>query len=108
MDLKSDLPTSEQAVSVRVELGERVHRLQVAGGETIFTAAHKAGLCPPFSCVAGVCGECVATLDAGEVEMRTNRALSSKQLGRGLILTCQATPLGEGCRIRFGDHPSSK
>ena len=107
MDPESDSSTPGQGYSVRVELNQRVHRLRVTRGETIFTAAHGEGLCPPFSCVAGVCGECVATLDAGEVEMGVNRALTPKQLDRGLILTCQARPLGEGCRLRFGDHPAS-
>jgi ferredoxin len=92
-------------VTVRVELDGQLHNLYVEAGETIFQAAHRAGLCPPFSCVAGVCGECVATLDAGEVDLKSNRALGAKQLARGLILTCQAVPRGEGCRLRFGDSP---
>ena len=107
MDSDPDSPRPEPAVSVCVELNGRVQQLAVADGETIFAAAHRAGRCPPFSCVAGVCGECVATLDAGEVEMAGNRALTPKQLERGLILTCQARPRGEGCRLRIGDHRAS-
>jgi ferredoxin len=102
---KPESTTHERPIAVCVELNERQHVLKLIDGETIFAAAHRAGLCPPFSCVAGVCGECVATLEAGEVAMKSNRALSARQLDRGLILTCQATPLGEGCRLRFGDHP---
>ncbi len=94
--------TSGQTFTVHIELDREVHALRVLAGETIFMAAHRAGLCPPFSCVAGVCGACVATLETGEVDMKVNHALSPKQLARGLILTCQATPRGEGCRLRFG------
>jgi len=90
---------------VTLERATGSQELEVEDGETIFTAALRAGLQPPFSCVAGVCGECVATLDAGQVEMESNRALTPKQLARGLILTCQARPLGSGCRLRLGDWP---
>ena len=105
MKTQSPAPPEPKAFTVTVELDGGVHTLGVASGETIFAALHREGLCPPFSCVAGVCGECVATLDSGEVAMEVNRALSAKQLDRGLILTCQATPRGDGCRLRFGDLP---
>jgi ferredoxin len=98
-------PSAESTpFTVTVELDQREHTLEINRGETIFSAVHRAGLCPPFSCVAGVCGECIATLDSGEVDMAVNHVLSPKQLARGLVLTCQATPRGDGCRLRFGDH----
>ena len=95
----------ERRIVVTLERATGDRELEVEVGETICAAALRAGLQPPFSCVAGVCGECVATLDAGQVEMESNRALTPKQLARGLILTCQARPLGPGCRLRFGDWP---
>jgi len=105
--MKTDSPAASpsQTFTVTVELDGEVHALAVASGETIFAALRRKGLCPPFSCVAGVCGECIATLDSGNVAMEFNRVLSAKQLDRGLILTCQATPCGDGCRLRFGDSP---
>ena len=84
-------------------LDGEVHRIDVQPGETVFRAAHRSGLGPPFSCIAGYCGECVATLEEGRVEMKNNRVLSERQLARGLILTCQAEPITAFCRIRFGD-----
>jgi len=86
-----------------IVLDEQVHEIDALPGETIFRAAHRNGLAQPFSCVSGYCGECAATLETGEVEMRENRALSEKQLGRGLILTCQSVPSTDVCRVRFGD-----
>ena len=77
------------------------HAVRVAPGETLLAASRRHGLDLPFSCVAGVCGACVATLEAGDVRMKANFALREKQLARGLVLTCQAEPLGEGCRVRF-------
>ncbi len=105
MESEFEPPAEANPLTVTVELDQAEHTVEITREETIFSAVHRAGLCPPFSCVAGVCGECVATLDSGEVEMAVNRALTAKQLARGLILTCQATPRGDGCRLRFGDHP---
>lgn len=82
--------------------GERLD-LALEADETIFAAALRVGLDLPFSCLGGYCGACMATLEAGDVDMRVNQHLSEKQVARGLILTCQAVPRGAGCRIRFGD-----
>ena len=85
-----------------VVLDGATHEIDILEGETIFRAALRHGLAPPFSCVSGYCGECVATLEQGEVEMGENRALSPKQLARGEILTCQAKTRRGPCRVRFG------
>ena len=91
--------------TVTVVMGDRVSDIEVGPEESIFSAAHREGLELPFSCVAGVCGECVATIEAGEAEMKVNLALGQKQLDRGLVLACQARPRGPGCRIRFDVRP---
>jgi ring-1,2-phenylacetyl-CoA epoxidase subunit PaaE len=88
-------------MTVEVWLAGARQDLEIEPNETIFAAAHRAGLALPFSCLGGYCGACRATLEAGDVEMRVNRHLSEKQVARGLILTCQALPKGPGCRIRF-------
>jgi ring-1,2-phenylacetyl-CoA epoxidase subunit PaaE len=90
-----------EGVTVEVWLAGVRENLQLESDETIFAAALRAGLELPFSCLGGYCGECMATLEAGDVEMRVNQHLSERQLERGLILTCQALPKGPGCRIRF-------
>ena len=77
-------------------------QLAVVGFLTAPMAAHRHALAPPFSCIAGYCGECVAVLEEGEVERQNDRALSEKQRARGLILTCQAVPTSPRCRVRFG------
>ena len=90
------------APRVVIVLDERVHEIDALPGETIFRAAHRHALAPPFSCIAGYCGECTAVLEEGEVERGNERALSEKQRARGLILTCQAVPRSPRCRVRFG------
>ena len=41
-------------------------RFRVDAGETVLEAAQRAGLALPYSCLAGVCGSCKATLVEGE------------------------------------------
>jgi hypothetical protein len=67
MEYEFKPPSESTPLTVTVELDHREHTVEIARGETIFSAVHRAGLCPPFS--------------------------------------CQATPGGDGCRLRFGDHP---
>lgn len=85
---------------IRLILAGREHELVLEPGETIFAAALRTGLEPPFSCLAGYCGACVATLEEGDVTMGVNMILSPRQLARGLILTCQAVP-ERPCTVRF-------
>ena len=92
---------ADQRYVVEIVFHGASHEITVEPEESIFSASLRHGLRLPFSCVAGVCGECMATLEAGEVEMGMNLALSSKQVARGLILICQARPRGPGCRVRF-------
>ena len=100
-----DQETRGSGLDVTVILSGETRVIEVASEESIFAAARRQGLELPFSCVAGVCGACVATLEAGRVEMKANLVLSQKQLDRGLVLACQARPLGVGCRIRFEGRP---
>ena len=91
----------EHGYAVEVVFDGDSHEVMVEPEESIFSASLRHGLRLPFSCVAGVCGECMATLESGEVQMGMNLALSPKQVARGLILVCQARPRGPGCRVRF-------
>jgi ferredoxin len=83
----------------------RTHELTLAEGETVFAAALRVGIVPPFSCLGGYCGTCMGTLEEGEVDMRINRTLSPKQIARGLVLICQAVPLTAHCRISLEPVP---
>lgn len=90
---------------VTLVLNDCTHELELGEGETIFAAARRAGIVPPFSCLGGYCGACMARLEEGEVDMRVNKALSPKQLARGLILVCQSVPTSRSCRVRYGAEP---
>lgn len=66
----------------------------VAPGETVLEAAQRAGIALPYSCRAGVCGSCKATLLEGHCEYPRNPpvALSGTSPSQHAILLCQAVP----------------
>ncbi|WP_431240793.1 2Fe-2S iron-sulfur cluster-binding protein [Mycolicibacterium aichiense] len=66
--------------------------MPVNEGETVLETARRAGLTPPYSCEAGNCGTCIATLTEGQVKMRVNEVLDDSEIDDGLILTCQGVP----------------
>lgn len=71
---------------------------EVPPGETILEAAEDAGLSLPYECRSGICGQCKATLRAGRVAMPVQDALTADERDRGVILACQARPIG-ACEI---------
>jgi ferredoxin len=88
---------------VSLHVNGQVHEVVLEPEETIFAGALRSGVVLPFSCVAGYCGECMAQLEEGEVELKVNMALTPKQRARGEVLTCQAIPSTQHCRVRFPD-----
>lgn len=69
--------------------------------ESILENARSAGLPAPFACKAGVCATCRARVVKGEVEMIRNFGLSSEDIDRGYVLTCQAIPVSDDVEIDF-------
>jgi CDP-4-dehydro-6-deoxyglucose reductase len=70
---------------------------RVDAGETVLEAARRAGLALPYSCLAGVCGSCKATLIAGECVYPRNppTALNAAEQMRHQVLLCQAVPASD-------------
>ena len=69
----------------------------VAVGETVLEAAQRAGVALPYSCRAGVCGSCKATLLEGDCEYPRNPplALNANALAQHAVLLCQAVPVSD-------------
>jgi 3-ketosteroid 9alpha-monooxygenase subunit B len=86
-----------------VSIAGRQYHLTCERGETILEAARRNGLDPPSACEAGVCAACVARVVDGRAEMGANNVLSEKEVAAGLVLTCQARPLGSYCSVFYGD-----
>jgi len=75
-----------------ITLDGKTVSMPVNAGETVLETARRAGLTPPYSCEAGNCGTCIATVTEGEVTMRVNEVLDDSEIDDGLILTCQGVP----------------
>lgn len=82
-------------MSFTVTLQASGKRFQVAAGETVLEAARRAHLALPYSCLAGVCGSCKATLIEGECIYPRNppSALNAVERMRHQALLCQAVPV---------------
>jgi CDP-4-dehydro-6-deoxyglucose reductase len=67
----------------------------VQSGETVLEAAQRAGIALPYSCRAGVCGSCKATLIEGRCHYPRNppAALDMRDRVQHAVLLCQAVPL---------------
>jgi CDP-4-dehydro-6-deoxyglucose reductase len=70
---------------------------RVEPGETVLEAARRAGLALPYSCLAGVCGSCKATLIEGHCIYPRNppTALNAAEQARHQVLLCQAVPASD-------------
>ena len=77
-----------------VNLQSSGKRFDVEDDESVLDAARRAGLALPYSCLAGVCGSCKATLLFGECHYPRNppSALNAAELARHQVLLCQAVP----------------
>jgi ferredoxin-NADP reductase len=79
--------------TVRFLRSDRV--IEAEPGTTLLEAAENAGVAIPFECRSGICGQCRTRLASGRVAMDAEDALTSADRDRGLILMCQAHPVGD-------------
>ncbi len=82
-------------MSFRVHVEPSGHQFDANDGETILSAALRAGLALPYSCRSGLCGACKGrivhgSVDYGEYE---DKALSAYERADGKALFCQSRPL---------------
>lgn len=69
--------------------------------DNILDAALAAGADLPFACKGGVCSTCKCEILEGSVEMKINYALSDKEVGQNLVLSCQSVPTSEKVKVDF-------
>ncbi|RDS80213.1 NAD(P)H-flavin reductase [Dyella monticola] len=80
-----------------VTLTSSGRRFEVLPGETVLEAAQRVGIALPYSCRAGVCGSCKATLVKGRCEYPRNppTALDAHDRLQHAVLLCQAVPASD-------------
>lgn len=88
----SDSADTADGGTVTITLDGKTVTVPLNPTETILETARRAGLVPPYSCEAGNCGTCIATVTEGRVKMRLNQVLSDDEIAEGLVLTCQGMP----------------
>ncbi|MFF7942532.1 2Fe-2S iron-sulfur cluster-binding protein [Nocardia gamkensis] len=80
-------------------------RFEMSQGRPVLEAAlrHRADL--PYSCLGGSCGSCVATVEAGRVDMPSDplSALTEDEISQGRVLACRAAPRSSEVTLRFGE-----
>ena len=86
---------------VRVALNGERHTLDVQPGEVLLDALDKAGLETPSACRSGVCAACKCRVTAGSATMRSNQALSDRQVAQGWVLACQAQPGSAELQVEY-------
>jgi ring-1,2-phenylacetyl-CoA epoxidase subunit PaaE len=99
------LPAEQQAVDgveLTFTLDGRTSSVMVdPDGPPVLTYALEKRRDTPFSCRGGMCTTCKARVLDGEVRLDLNFALTSEDLERGYILTCQAHPISDKLTITY-------
>ena len=96
-------PSEAPDATVSITLDGKTVSVPQMPGETLLESARRAGLVPPYSCEAGNCGTCIATLTQGRVTMRNNEVLAEDEIADGLVLTCQGVPEADSVSVTYDD-----
>jgi CDP-4-dehydro-6-deoxyglucose reductase len=84
--------SDNHAVAHTITIAGSERRFTAADGETVLDAARRAGLALPYSCLAGRCASCKATLVDGQVAYPKQPpvGLSDDERAHRQVLLCQA------------------
>ena len=79
----------------QVQFARAKKSVELPGGLTVLEAAEDCGVTIPYECRSGICGQCKTKLVSGRVVMESQDALTAADKAKGLILACQAQPVGD-------------
>lgn len=79
-------------MAFRVDINAGKHVIEVSGEETILDAALRQDVGLPYGCRNGACGNCIATLNSGEVSYPSEKTTALTGAAENACLTCQAVP----------------
>ncbi|MEW8024371.1 MAG: CDP-6-deoxy-delta-3,4-glucoseen reductase [Candidatus Thiodiazotropha sp.] len=82
-------------MSFKVHVEPSGHEFSVETGETILDAAIRQGVNLPYGCRNGFCGDCLATLAAGQVDYPNGKPPVMADDSNGECYICQAAPASD-------------
>lgn len=89
------------AAEIEVEIDGATRTVPWPRSERLLDALLRAGVDAPFSCREGNCSACACVALEGEVALDANSVLDERDLADGLILACQARPVGDRLKITY-------
>jgi ferredoxin-NADP reductase len=94
--LSDQVPNVELAQTLfTITLARSGKTLIAAAGQSVLSAAKKAGAILPSSCGQGVCGTCKTAVLQGTVEMNHNGGIRQREIDKGFRLLCCSTPTSD-------------
>ena len=88
-------------VQIKLEVSGETHEFEMLDSETVLEAALREGIDAPYSCMAGVCTACQASVLDGKAEMESNDILSDDEVEDGQTLCCQAKPTTQSIHVQY-------
>lgn len=81
--------------SYSVRLARSGKTFTVEGGQTVLSAAKKAGVAVASSCAQGLCGTCKTAVLEGSVTMQHKGGIRQREIDKGLRLLCCSYPTSD-------------
>lgn len=92
----TDAPAESVGDGIKqVQFARAKKSIELPGGLTVLEAAEDCGVAIPYECRSGICGQCKTKLVSGRVVMESQDALTAADKEKGLVLACQAQPVGD-------------
>lgn len=86
-------------VKVIFTIDQQQHETTMSAFESVLEAAMRARINPPYSCLDGICGQCRAYLEEGDVDSIEGRVCQDSADRE--FRTCQAQPKSNILRVNY-------
>ena len=75
-------------MNLKFTIDDESHQIEISPDKSILDNLKNFDI--PYSCLVGHCSTCMCKLISGEVDMKTNLALTNKETENSYILACQS------------------
>lgn len=102
MRAPSSTGVGASGLELTVRIDGATRRLRLAPSvDTLLDELLDAGLAPPYSCKAGVCGTCRCKVLEGQVHMQEPHALGPVEVAQGYVLACMSRAQTSSLKLAF-------